>query len=86
MIVYVPVSAEVEAYRNNRQISHDETALTEIAKNHGEMIFPLTPALAASAERLDQLYFVGDGHWTALGNTVVAQCLSDQIARRFKSY
>jgi len=86
MIVYVPVSAEVEAYRNNRQISHDETALTEIAKNHGEMTFSLTPALAASAERLDKLYFVGDGHWTVLGNAVVAQCLSDQIARRFKSH
>jgi lysophospholipase L1-like esterase len=85
MIVYVPVSAEVEAYRNNRQISHDETALTEIAKNHGEMTFSLTPALAASAEPLDKLYFVGDGHWTALGHAVVAQCLSDQIARRFKS-
>ncbi len=57
MIVYVPMSAEVEAYRNNRQISLDETALMEIAKNHGEMTFSLTPALAASKEPIDQPLF-----------------------------
>lgn len=85
MIVYVPMSMEVEAYRKNRQISSDEAAFTKIVKTQGERIFSLTPVLAASEEPIDRLYFRNDGHWTVSGNTVVARYLSEHIKSRLNN-
>jgi hypothetical protein len=85
LICYLPISAEVEAYRKNGTISHDEAAITEIVKRQGQEINSLTPVFAASGEPLSKLYFIPhDGHWTARGQALAAQYLSEQIAGRFQ--
>src|SRR5208337_2042109 len=58
MFFYLPVAPEIEAYRKNGAISHDEAAFTAIIKKQGKELKSLTPVLAASAEPLPKLYFI----------------------------
>jgi lysophospholipase L1-like esterase len=84
MIVYIPMSVEVDAYKKNSKISNDEKAIQQLAQKYGERLFSLTPVFAASPEPLDQLYFLSDGHWTAAGHALAARYLSEQIGDRLK--
>lgn len=86
MIFYVPMSVEVEKYRQEHAFSEDELTITAIARRQGMQIVSPTPMLAASAEPIDNLYFKNDGHWTALGNALVARYLSEQIGVRFTKH
>jgi len=87
MIFYLPMAPEVELFRKTPQKSKDEAAFESIIHNQGEELISLTPTLAASGEPLNKLYFVpSDGHWTARGQALAAQYISEQIENRLKNH
>ncbi len=82
MIFYIPISQEVERFRESHTRFNEETAINEIVKAQGEVLWSLTPVIAASGEPVEKLYFKEDGHWTALGHALAARYMSETINDR----
>jgi hypothetical protein len=82
MIFYIPADSEVEKFRRTLSRGNDERVLGEIVKALGEELWSLTPVIAASGEKIENLYFKGDGHWTPLGHALAAQYMAKLIKER----
>ncbi len=55
MMFYIPISQEVQEYRQTRTISADERAIQRIAADNGIMLWSLTPLLAHSGQPIGSL-------------------------------
>ena len=78
MMFYIPISQEVQEYRQTRTISADERAIQRIAADNGIMLWSLTPLLAHSGQPMDRLYYK-EGHWTAAAHELAASSMSRLI-------
>jgi hypothetical protein len=74
LVFYVPDARDCWQARHGRPPSPDEAAFQEITMDLGLRSFTLTPALAASPEPLERLYFT-EGHWTTAAHAVAARAL-----------
>lgn len=78
MMFYIPISQEVQEYRQTRTISPDERAIQRIAADNGMMLWSLTPLLAHSGQPIERLYY-SEGHWTAAAHAMAARYMSRLI-------
>jgi lysophospholipase L1-like esterase len=79
LVVYIPLAAQVEAYRGKPEASPDEQALKEIIAARGGALLSLTPVLAAAPEPVGRLYYA-EGHWTPKAHQVVGACLGKHLS------
>jgi len=77
-VAYLPDARDCWLARKGRPLSPDEAAFREIAAGLGLRSFSLTPALAASPEPLERLYF-GEGHWTAAAHGLAARVMQEEV-------
>jgi lysophospholipase L1-like esterase len=75
LVAYVPDARDCWLARERRPLSPDEAAFQEIARGLGLRFLSLTPALAASSEPIDRLYF-DEGHWTPSAHAIAARTLA----------
>jgi hypothetical protein len=80
MMFYIPISQEVQEYRQSRTISADERAVQRLAADNGIKLWSLTPLLAHSGQPMDRLYYK-EGHWTAAAHELAARDMSRRIER-----
>ena len=73
LVLYLPSDRDVERFRAGSE-SPSENALKSI---HSSV--SLTPPLANSNYRIDQLYFPSEGHWTATAHALAAQAIAPLI-------
>ena len=78
VVFYIPLAAEVEAYRRKPEISPDEQAIKAIIESRGGTWQSLTPVLAAAPEPIGQLYYA-EGHWTPRAHQVVGSYMADYL-------
>lgn len=69
LVVYIPNDHDVTAFRKGEG-SKSEQALGSI-----HSMISLTPALSKSGAGINQLYFPGEGHWTAVAHQEAAKAL-----------
>jgi len=78
-VFYIPVAAEVEAYRRRPEASRDEQAIKAIVETRGGALNSLTPVLAAAPEPIGQLFYV-EGHWTPRAHALAGGYMGSYLA------
>jgi len=78
LLFFLPNEPELQQYRKNGELSHDERALREIADSQGVTVYSLTPVLAASGQSIRQLYYP-EGHWTAAAHRLAGHFVAGQL-------
>jgi hypothetical protein len=84
VVFYVPLAAEVEAYRRKPGFSRDEKAIKEIIETRGGTLQSLTPLLASAPEPIGELYYA-EGHWTPRAHLLAGRYLGDYIASQLQA-
>jgi hypothetical protein len=73
IVFYIPKKHDVESYRQGQGVRQpDEATITRIAAAQGVELVSLTPTLAASGLRLDDLY-LAEGHCKPVSNRLMAE-------------
>lgn len=90
LVFYFPSADEVKFYRETGKMPKADMTLRELLGPIGVVPTSLTPALAASDEPLENLYFdeqgVGrpSGHWTATAHSIAAGVIDGVLRTRLQ--
>lgn len=84
VVCYIPISSEVETFREKQVLSRDELAIREIIEIRGGTLRSLTPLLASAPEPVGELYYA-EGHWTPRAHLLAGRYLGDYIASQLQA-
>lgn len=88
IIFYIPAYADVERYRQSREISRDEAVLIELLGPNQHGLVSLTATFADSGKPLSALYFRRDvpNHWTPMSHSLAAAFMEPFVKERLERH
>jgi len=80
VVVFVALPKDLSDELGTRTVDAARSALAAIANESGARFVDLTDAFAAASARGENLFIVGDGHWSAQGHALAARELAPILA------